>query len=471
VSPLPTPKGRQSEVVHLSADRHHVVLGTAGTGKSTMAMLRARHLARASTENNGPVLIVTYNNTLVTYLKYLGPEVAGQITIETYGKFARGYLASLGLMHWGAIATPSRVRALVTTAVREVIASGVKHPVLSRDVDWIVDEIHWVSGMGLRSEAEYQTATRVGRMTPLAAGEARAAVWAVRERYAVLRANAGLLYDWYDIAGAVSDALAADERPRKYRHIIIDEGQDLSPQAIRSLTEAVQPGGSLTFFGDYHQAIYGQGMSWRASGIRLGNRRVEKFVDNYRNTTQVANLALAMAKSKYMTSADEDLVIPQAPVAAGPLPTLVEASDLASEILYIRELIKEASKDQSVAVLGRTWADVQRVVSGLPCTKLNPEMPVWTGTPGIYAGTYHSAKGLEFEAVVMPFLDEGTVPLPDVLATFAEDEACSREARLLYVALTRAKSTLVMSHHGTLTRLLPPNKGEGGDALWNVEKP
>lgn len=96
MTPLPTPRGRQAHVVHLSSDQHNVVLGTAGTGKSTMAMLRAVHLARPSTVNFGPVLVVTYNNTLVKYLRFLGPEARSNITIETYSRFARGYLAYRG---------------------------------------------------------------------------------------------------------------------------------------------------------------------------------------------------------------------------------------------------------------------------------------------------------------------------------------------------------------------------------------
>ena len=65
------PRGRQSEVIYLTAERDLVVLGTAGTGKSTMAVLRARFLANPNNSNSGPVLLVTYNNTLVRYLQYL----------------------------------------------------------------------------------------------------------------------------------------------------------------------------------------------------------------------------------------------------------------------------------------------------------------------------------------------------------------------------------------------------------------
>lgn len=92
------PRGRQSDVIYFPSHGHQVVLGTAGTGKTTMAMLRASHLADPNTANHGRVLMVTFNNTLVTYLKWLQPETSKNITIETYGLFARGYLDSRGQM-------------------------------------------------------------------------------------------------------------------------------------------------------------------------------------------------------------------------------------------------------------------------------------------------------------------------------------------------------------------------------------
>jgi superfamily I DNA/RNA helicase len=68
---------------------------------------------------------------------------------------------------------------------------------------------------------------------------------------------------------------------------------------------------------------------------------------------------------------------------------------------------------------------------------------------------------LEFDAVIMPYLNDHQVPWPDVVAAFNQEEADAREARLLYVALTRARSQLLMTYSGTPTRLLPTRTG-----LW-----
>lgn len=73
-------------------------------------------------------------------------------------------------------------------------------------------------------------------------------MWKIKETYLQLRAMSGYRYDVDDLASAVSTALAQDDSPRRYTHIVIDEGQDLSSEMIRSLTRAIPDTGSLNFF-------------------------------------------------------------------------------------------------------------------------------------------------------------------------------------------------------------------------------
>lgn len=467
MSPLPVLEGQQSKVVFLSTNEHHVVLGTAGTGKSTMAMVRALHLADKGTANNGRVLVATFNNTLVAHLRYLASgETSDQLTVENYHTFARGYLGSVGRMSWnGIIQTDNEVLAFVGRAIAEVRAAVGEQPVLVRPVKWFADEIHWLSGMNITTDGAYQDTERFGRSTPLQSGLPRAIVWSVRDRYHALRAADGFTNDWYDLGSSVIEVLQTDARPRWYRHVIVDEGQDLSPAELRSLVNAVQPGGSLTFFGDYHQAVYGHGLSWKSAGIDIAGRQVERFYDNYRNTAQIARVAIAMANSEFMKSGDKDLLVePRQPTAAGPLPTLVKCQSVQHEIAMVKELAGEASKDQKVAILARARHLAKRAAQGLRYTELKKDMHIWDDEPGLYVGPYHSAKGLEFDAVFLPFLTEDVVPNYYVLQEYPEDEAHAREARTLYVSVTRARSSLVMSYSGTLTPLLPPNEG-----LWVEE--
>jgi len=61
---MPEPIGKQIEVVCLPTTGHHVVLGTAGSGKTTMAVYRARYLSNPALPGNGRTLIITYNKAL-----------------------------------------------------------------------------------------------------------------------------------------------------------------------------------------------------------------------------------------------------------------------------------------------------------------------------------------------------------------------------------------------------------------------
>ena len=95
---LPKPVGRQADVVYLPANGHTVVLGTAGSGKTVMAIHRAAHLANPATDHNGRTPLLTFNNTLVRFLNYLAATGGISVRVETYHRFARGYLSSRGLL-------------------------------------------------------------------------------------------------------------------------------------------------------------------------------------------------------------------------------------------------------------------------------------------------------------------------------------------------------------------------------------
>ncbi|NIH93191.1 hypothetical protein FHU31_000147 [Mycolicibacterium fluoranthenivorans] len=458
-----TPRGKQSDVVYFDPGQDLVVLGTAGTGKTTMAVLRAKYLAHPMTPNHGPVLLVTYNNALVRYLRHLVPDALGDVAVETYAKFARGYLASIGKMPsgWGNILEGGRLRTTVARAVTSARLEFAHNAFFDRHTGFFVDELAWIADMGIEALDDYLKADRVGRKTALMPGH-RSAVWRIRSHYLQHRAADGVPYDWHDLASAVRVGLGNDLRPRKYRHIVIDEGQDLSPEAIRSLVAAVQPGGTVCFFGDYHQQIYGQGLSWRRCGLRVGS--VDRFADNLRNTTQIARVAIAMSTMPHMAAAGvDDLVVPVEPAADGTIPTLLKCRDRAAEISEVQRVAVNQSAVGTVGVLARTLEDASRAVAGVPGIRRLKESPSewWDPSPGIYYGTYHSAKGLEFDVVILPFADSDRLPNQEVVNTLGLTDASSRDGKSLYVAVTRAKAELLVTYTSALSPLLPREPG-----LW-----
>jgi superfamily I DNA/RNA helicase len=225
---------------------------------------------------------------------------------------------------------------------------------------------------------------------------------------------------------------------------------------IRSLVKAVPADGSVTFFGDMAQQIFGRRMSWRSAGLTI--TKPWEFRDNYRNTRQIARLALAIANMPYYRDT-VDLVEPVAPAADGPLPTVVSFSSRTSEIDFVVSQARTAATTQSVAILVRRRDDEAAFRRMLPrsSVRLDRDLAVWNGGPGIHYGTYHAAKGMEFDVVILPFLSASYLPDPREIADFGEDDAARQDGRLLYVGVTRARTSLVISHNGALTRLLPSN--------------
>lgn len=458
-----TPRGRQSDVVYYDPGRDLVVLGTAGTGKTTMAVLRAMYLAHPMTVNSGPVLLVTYNNALVRYLRHLVPGSMGNVTVETYALFARGYLNSIGRMPrgWGKILDKEPLRALVAKAVDAVRATYKPSTFFNRDTGFFIDELAWIADMGIQAEVDYLAADRLGRKAPLAPSH-RTAVWLIRTRYLELRSDAEVPYDWHDLASAVRIGFGSDTRLRKYRHIVIDEGQDLSPEAIRSLVAAIQSGGTINFFGDYHQQIYGQGLSWRKCGLKVA--AVDKFCDNLRNTTQIARVAIAISKMSHMESTTtDDLVVPVEPTAAGSVPILLKCRNEEAEVREVQRVALDQASSSSVAILARTWPEAQRAISGLRGARQLKESSKapWDPSPGIYFGTYHSAKGLEFDIVILPFTNSDRLPNPEAVAAYGEADASSRDGKSIYVAVTRARAELLITYTREPSALLPRDPG-----LW-----
>jgi hypothetical protein len=164
-----------------------------------------------------------------------------------------------------------------------------------------------------------------------------------------------------------------------------------------------------------------------------------------------------MAQMPHFTDS-ADLVEPRAPQrAAGAKPTLAGYSSPGEEAAAVAVNAATFGKLSRVGVLARTRAEARLAVRGIAGVRmLHDNMQRWELGAGVYAGTYHSAKGLEFDVVFLPFCGADRSPDSDTVAAFGYDEAASRESRLLYVGVTRARDELIITHTGGPTPLLPP---------------
>ena len=450
-----TPQGKQHEVMALPAKGHVIVLGAAGSGKTTIALLRAHHLANIP--NGGKVLLVTFNRALVEYMRGVSVSQPKRLVVENYHLFARGYLSSRGKM-------PHRKGILedkayyIQQAVEALIAQHPTESTFRRSTEFFVDEITFIQKYGFADLDAYIEAERIGRAAAKIRRENRKWVFAAYNKYKELREATGWKYDWDDLAFYVYAELQDDDRKRMYTHIIIDEGQDFSPMMIKSLIDAVADGGSFTFFGDVAQQIYGSRLSWRDSGINA--EKIWRFDVNYRNPASITAFVQDLTKNDHWIQ-DGDMVEATNQIAEGPKPTLIKFSSKQHEMAWVVKRAISAGRTSSTVIVCRTRADIKHFMNelrskGCAAKEINKNTPGYAHVKTVYLTTYHAAKGLEFDNVFITYLSDDKLPDPETVTNAAsKNDAYADEIKLLYVAATRSKYGLYMTYSANLSPLFP----------------
>jgi superfamily I DNA and RNA helicase len=255
-----------------------------------------------------------------------------------------------------------------------------------------------------------------------------------------------------DLVDCIIRAVDANIIPAgQYDAVMIDEGHDFQPEWLKLVTQMVNPStNSLLVLYDDAQAIYGRDkrgkLSFKSLGIQAQGRTTILKI-NYRNTQEVLELASGIASELLKPSAsDEDGVPLVAPVSAGrhgPKPLLIKLPSIQQEADYIANHLKEAHKTgtpwSDMAVIYRDYGIGKPVLAtlrkaGIPVT-YQDDITFAEKEDTVKFLTMHSCKGLEFPLVAIPgagrAVDEGR-----------KDE----EARLLYVAMTRATRELVVTN-------------------------
>lgn len=454
-----TPEGKQKDVLALPAKGHIVVLGTAGSGKTTMALFRALFLSNLPDKPN--VLLVTFNGALVEYMTKIGDTLGPNITIESFHKFARGYLNSIGKMpKRNGVLGPDEKVSCIKKALEFVKSQHPEESTLKRALNIFVDEITFIERFGINSAEEYNEVERIGRASANIKRENRKWFFMVYEKYLQIRKELGRLYDWDDIALYVYNNLLLDKTQRRYQHIIVDEGQDFSPIMIKALTKAIPDNGSFSFFGDVAQQIYGSRLSWRDSGINVAENGIWRFDKNYRNPTTIIKFAQDITKSKYWKQ-NSDMIEPSERIAKGPKPILLKFENLSNEINWLIKQINLNSKTSSNVVVFRNREILETIRDklqrkGIHYTVITKDQTGFANIKGIYLSTFHAVKGLEFDNVYIPFLCDNIFPDEDTIEnSISKDTALSDELKLLYVATTRSKFGLFISYHNEISRLFP----------------
>jgi len=427
------------------------IAGSAGTGKTVVALHRAVHLARRDPEAR--LLLTTFSRPLANALKLkLGrlagnePEVAGRIHVEDVKSLAgRLYAERFGRPE---IAAPAELRGLLEESARESGDGRFTPAFLYGEWAEVVDA--WQ----LESWEAYRDVARLGRKRRL--GEAqRQALWAIFERLRGRLSERGLV-TWPTIFARVTEAIAAEDAS-PFHCAVIDEAQDMGVPELRLFAAvAGARADGLFFAGDLGQRIFQAPFSWRALGVDVRGRSHTLKV-NYRTSHQIRSAAdrllpeeLAdvdgVAESRRGTVSAFNGPTPQVETFAGPE---IERAAVAE---WTQDLIEDGLAAHEIGVFVRSRREMDRAraaleTAGVPFVELSEDVEAEADYAAL--ATMHLAKGLEFRAVAVMACDDEVIPDQDRIESIADeadlDEVYATERHLLYVACTRARERLLVT--------------------------
>jgi hypothetical protein len=427
------------------------ISGSAGTGKTIVALHRAAHLARTHPEAR--VLLATFTDALAhalqTKLKRLvgsEPRLAERIDVHS--------LEALGMRlykaHCGPVQLASRqeVQECVREASQTVPSHRFSLPFLLAEWEQVVDA--WQ----LAGWEEYRDVTRLGRKTRLPEAR-RLVLWSIFERVIDHLEKNGRKTP-ATVFTALATTLATGKNP-PFDFAIVDEAQDLSISQLRFFAAL---GGNrpnaLFFAGDIGQRIFQQPFSWKSLGVDIRGRSRNLRI-NYRTSHQIRQQADRLLGPE-VTDVDGNREDRSDTISVfnGPPPSIQIFTDESQEQSGVAAWLTEQSKagilPHEFGVFVRSEGQLARAESaveeaGFTFKILDEHVETTSGHVSIC--TMHLAKGLEFRAVVVMACDDEVIPSQERIETVGDDtdlqEVYDTERQLLYVACTRARDYLLVT--------------------------
>ncbi|HSW64031.1 MAG TPA: UvrD-helicase domain-containing protein [Dissulfurispiraceae bacterium] len=427
------------------------VSGSAGTGKTIVALHRAVFLVRSNPDAR--VLLTTFSDTLASALRtklrrLIGNEPHLGERLEVHALHAIGqrlYELSFGRPR---IVSRETIRQFLHEAAGKVEGQKFSSHFLLTEWEYIVDA--WQ----LESWEDYRDVRRLGRKTRLPEQQ-RKLLWTIFNAVKAQLTAEGLITQ----SGIFSRLTAqmAERRKPPFDFTVIDEAQDVSIAQLRFLAAL---GGrrpnSLFFAGDLGQRIFQQPFSWKAQGVEIQGRSRTLHI-NYRTSHQIRMRADRLLGAE-VSDVDGNIEDRRGTVSVfnGPAPVIEVLSDQKAEIEKVSSWLTartaEGLMPHEIAVFVRSSAELARAraaaeISGMPCKVLDEKVEVSHGYASI--STMHLAKGLEFRAVAVMACDDETIPLQLRIESVADEsdlkEVYDTERHLLYVACTRARDYLLVT--------------------------
>lgn len=426
------------------------VSGSAGTGKTIVALHRAVHLARANPEAR--VLLTTFSEILANSLRIKlsrlisnEPRMGERLEVHAIDEIAR----RLYEMEFGAaeLASAEMIRAFLEDA------STVEST--SFNLRFLETEWHdVVDAWQLESWESYRDIRRLGRKRRLAEKQ-RASLWAVFEQVRQ-RLYQEKLLTWPALFSRLSVRLAERVNP-PFDFTVVDEAQDIGVAQLKFLATlgGRQPNG-LFFAGDLGQRIFQTPFSWKSLGVDIRGRSRTLHV-NYRTSHQIRMQADRLLGPE-VSDVDGNTEERRGTVSLfnGPQPTIEVLDSVDDECDLVSHWLLEQSKEgllpREIGVFVRSASELERAKqavtqAGLAYNILDQHLELTSDTVSI--STMHLAKGLEYRAVVVMACDDEVIPSQQRIETVVDEsdleEVYNTERHLLYVACTRARDNLLVT--------------------------
>jgi len=441
----------QRQVVEQSFSGPARVSGSAGTGKTVVALHRAARIL--NTDKSAKVLLTTFSSPLSNALKHKLKMLTSastqnaEATVLPFQGVAHE-LFTLAFGHTPRAASRSQIESTLNSATAALDYSEFS----SRFV--LSEWLNVIDAWQIHTQDTYADVPRLGRKNRLG-GKQRERLWPVFVKAREILTSQGL-ETWPNIFGKVASHFA-DREHKPFTHVFVDEAQDLGVPELRMLAAISDSTPDALFFaGDLGQRIFQEPFSWKALGVDVRGRSSTLKV-NYRTSHQIRRTVDGLLPPVVRdVDGNEEDRRGTVSVFNGPEPEMQIFTDSAAELTAISAWIKKAIQDdiepEEIGIFVRSQDELSRARASINNAGQKPlELSdrVEDRTGRISMGTMHLAKGLEFRAVIVMACDDDILPNQERINSAADegelDEVYDTERHLFYVACTRARDRLIVS--------------------------
>jgi hypothetical protein len=406
-----------------------LVRGVAGSGKTLVLVRRVRHVVEQ--HKNAKLLVMAFNVDISQDLRRRINLPDTSVEVLNFHKMCRLILKA----NWqDPISAKDWLRKYEGESLRQ----------LNLSADFLAGEIAWRKELGIFDDGEYIEADRKGRGQRLDRAK-REQINRIFNRYLdfqnAQREKGESWYDWDDVPFLALEALN-EQHPMTsmYDAVFIDEAQDFAPSWIQVSKALLKAGGNLFICDDPAQSIFCS-YTWPQKGLSVvGRSRVLRVP--FRSTREISQAAHSLIEADETLSQMEERPEPDFTsyeLGSGPLPALIACKDPEAEMAFLNEKLQELLDagfvPERIAILCHNRWHIER----------------WAGwqKQGVYVQQFEKMKGLEFDAVFVPHLQD-SFPSPN------DPDMVTAMRRKIFTAMTRARYRLTLSYYGMLPKPLEP---------------